>query len=309
MPAFAPGPPMSTLLLQLLPIFVYFSLGALLKRSGLADRSHGEFLLRLVFFVTLPLLILNSVSRTTLDGDTLLLPLVNIAVNVVCIGTMFLLARWQGLSRRELGTAIVNTGIHNNSFMFPFVLAVLGEAGFAAAILLDLGNSLWMATVVYLIAFSFGGSSQGRWTMLLRVLKSPLLWSLFISMALAATSTPLPALVSSLTTPLAQMTAPLILIALGLYFSFSVARPWLALQIVGVRMGIGLLTGLTIATLLGLQGTTFTVVTVMSAAPIGFNALTYSSLAKLDTELSASAVSMAIVLGMIATPLLLFWFG
>jgi predicted permease len=309
MPPFAPDPPMSTLLLQLLPIFVYFGLGALLKGSGLADRSHGEFLLRLVFFVTLPLLILNSVSRTTLDGDTLLLPLVNIVVNVVCVGAMFLLARWQGLSRRELGTAIVNTGIHNNSFMFPFILAVLGETGFAAAILLDLGNSLWMATVVYLLAFSFGGGSQDRWAMLLRVLKSPLLWSLFVSMALAATSTPLPPFVSSLTTPLAQMTAPLILIALGLYFSLSVARPWLALQIVGLRMGIGLLTGLTLATLLDLQGTTFTVVTVMSAAPIGFNALTYSSLAKLDTELSASAVSMAIVLGMIATPLLLFWFG
>lgn len=300
---------MSTLLLQLLPIFFYFGIGTALKRSGLADRTHGEFLLRFVFFVTLPLLILNSVPKITLTGDKALLPFINVAVNATCVGVMYLLARWQGASRTDIGTALVNTGIHNNSFMFPFILAVLGEAGFADAILLDLGNSLWMATVVYLIAFTYGGASHDRWTMLLRVLKSPLIWSLAVSLTLALTGTPLPSLASTLITPVAQMTAPLILIALGLYFSFKVSQIKLALQIVAVRMGVGLVTGLTLATLLGLEGTTFTVVAVVSAAPIGFNALTYSSLAKLNTELSASAVSLAILAGLIGMPLLLFLFG
>jgi malate permease and related proteins len=297
---------MSSLLVQLLPIFFYFAVGVLVKRAGLGDKTHGEFLLRFVFFVTLPLLILTSMPNISLSGDKALLPLVNVVVNAVCAGLMFTLARLQGVSRRDIGTAVVNTGIHNNSFMFPFILAVLGQAGFADAILLDLGNSLWMATVVYLLAFYFGGAQHNRWAMLQRIAKSPLIWSLIISLALVFTQHKLPALITTVITPMAQMTAPLILVALGMYFSFNITQVGLALQIVGVRMVVGGLTGWLLATLLGLEGTTRTVVIVCSAAPIGFNALTYSSLAKLNTELSASAVSIAIVSGLIGIPILLF---
>jgi predicted permease len=300
---------MSTLLVQLLPIFLYFAVGVALKRAGLADRSHGEFLLRFVFFVTLPLLILTSVSRIELTGTKAMLPVLNVTVNAACVGLMYVLARWQGWNSIDTGTALVTTGIHNNSFMFPFILAVLGEAGFSDLVLLDLGNSLWMATVMYLLAFSFGGAQHDRWTMLLRILKSPLIWSLVISLTLSLTGTPFPAFAATLVTPLAQMTGPLILVALGLYFSFQFTQLGMALQIVGVRMAGGLLMGLLLSTLLGLQGTTFIVVVVCSAAPIGFNALTYSSLAKLNTELSASAVSLAILAGLAGIPLLLFLFG
>jgi predicted permease len=297
---------MSSLLVQLLPIFFFFAVGTLVKRAGLGDKTHGEFLLRFVFFVTLPLLILTSMPNISLSGDKALLPLVNVAVNAVCVGLMFILARLQGVSRRDIGTAVVNTGIHNNSFMFPFILAVLGQAGFADAILLDLGNSLWMATVMYVLAFSFGGAQHNRWAMLQRIAKSPLIWSLIISLVLAITQHKVPPLITTVITPMAQMTAPLILVALGMYFSFNITQVGFALQIVGVRMVVGGLTGWLLATLLGLEGTTHTVVVVCSAAPIGFNALTYSSLAKLNTELSASAVSIAIVAGLIGIPILLF---
>jgi predicted permease len=300
---------MSALLIQLLPIFLYFGIGVLLKHVKLADRSHGEFLLRFVFFVTLPLLILTSVSSIELSGVKAMLPLVNVVINASCVGLMYLLARSQRWNRIDTGTALVNTGIHNNSFMFPFMLAVLGETGFADLILLDLGNSLWMATVVYLLAFSFGGAQHDRWTMLLRIVKSPLIWSLAISLMLSVGGAPLPALVTTLVTPLAQMTAPLILVALGLYFSLQFSHFGMALQIVGVRMVGGLLMGLLLATLLDVDGTTFTVIVVCSAAPIGFNALTYSSLAKLNTDLSASAVSIAILAGLICIPVLLFALG
>lgn len=300
---------MATLLLQLLPIFMYFGIGTWLKSMKLADRSHGEFLLRFVFFVTLPLLILTSIPKVQLSGSKALLPLVNVTINAACIGFMYVLARWQKWNRIDTGTALVNTGIHNNSFMFPFILAVLGDTGFADLILLDLGNSLWMATAMYVLAFSFGGAEHGRWTMLQRILKSPLIWSLVISLLLALNDRVVPPFVTTLVTPLAQMTGPLILVALGLYFSFQFSQLGMALQIVAVRMLGGLLMGLLLATLLGLEGTTYTVVVVCAAAPIGFNALTYSSLAKLNSDLSASAVSIAILSALIGIPILLFIFA
>jgi hypothetical protein len=73
-----------------------------------------------------------------------------------------------------------------------------------------------------------------------------------------------------------------------------------------IRVGAGLCLGILIASLLGLQGLPFIVVTLCAAAPVGFNALTYASLAKLDTELASNAVSISILLGVIYIPLLMY---
>ena len=105
------------------------------------------------------------------------------------------------------------------------------------------------------------------------------------------------------------MTAPLILIALGIFFSFSARQIRLVGLSLAIRMGLGLLFGVGFALLVGLEGQSFVVVALCSAAPIGFMALTFTSMARLDAELSASAVSLSILLGLVYIPLLLLLFG
>lgn len=296
---------MTNLALQLLPIFAYFGLGLLLRRNGVASRDHGDFLLRFVFFVTLPLLILTAVPQVAFTLDKALLPLLNVAVNACCLAATLLMARLRRLDRRTTGTLVVNTAIANNSFMFPFILAVYGQAGFADAILFDFGNALMMSTWVYALAHAYGGEGHGGWPMLLRILKSPLVWALLLSVALSLSGTAVPETIVTIIDPLGQMTAPLILVALGIHFSLQVVNLPLALLAATIRMGGGLLAGVVLATLLGLEGNTWTVVVLCSAGPIGFSALTLSSMAKLDTELSASAVSLSILAGLIWIPVLI----
>lgn len=296
---------MSDILLQLLPIFVYFGLGLLLRQQGLANRDHADFLLRFVFFVALPLLILRSVSGITFTTDKAMLPLLNIGVNLGCLACTLLAGRVLKLERKQLGTMLVCTTIVNNSFMFPFVLAVHGQEGFADAILWDFGNAIMMATFVYALAFRYGGETQQGWAMLLRVLKSPLVWSLVVSVVLAVTRTPLPPRLLQVINPLADMMAPLILIALGILTSLRISQPLNTLVTIGIRMVFGLFCGILLATLVGLEGTTFKVVALCAGAPIGFNALTLCSMTKLDTELGASSVSLSIVAGLLWIPVLI----
>ncbi|MES2627116.1 MAG: AEC family transporter [Pseudomonadota bacterium] len=297
------------MLLQLLPIFIYFGLGLLVRRCGIAERTHGDFLLRFVFFVTLPLLIFTSVPNITFSAGKALLPFINVAVNLACLGAAYLWAKAKHFDRRTTGTVLVNTAIINNSFMFPFILAIYGQNGFADAILFDFGNALMMATFVYALAFNYSGEQHSRWTMLVRILKSPLVWSLVSSVLLAISGVQIPALVVTVIAPLAQMTGPLILIALGIFFSLKIANLPVALGIAVIRLGLGSAVGMLLATLLGLEGTTYAVIVLCCAGPIGFNALTYSSLAKLDVELSASAVSISILAGLIYIPVLIFLLG
>jgi predicted permease len=76
---------------------------------------------------------------------------------------------------------------------------------------------------------------------------------------------------------------------------------------VTIRMVLGLAFGLAFATLAG-SSQTFTVIALCSAAPIGFTALTFTSMAKLDMELTAPAVSLSILTGLVYIPVLILLF-
>ncbi len=295
---------MGDLAVQLTPIFVYFLIGVMLRRAGIAEQSHGDFLLKLVFFVTLPLLILTTLPNVVLTSDKALLPLANIVVNMLCLGAMLLATRRMGLDRGTLGAMAMNTMIVNNAFMFPFILAFYGESGFADAVLFDFGNALMVATVTYATAFRFSPQPSARLMVLGRVFKAPVFWALAAGVLLSVSGTALPAGIQATVEPVARMTAPLILIALGIFFSLSLNSIRLIGLALFIRMGLGFAFGLGFAYAVGLEGETLAVVALCSAAPIGFMALAFSSMARLDTELTTSAVSLSILIGLFYIPLL-----
>ena len=300
---------MNDILFQLSPIFAFFLIGCLLKASRLAERSHGDFLLRVVFYVTLPLLILTTLPNAQLNAGKALLPLANITVNLLCLGAALLAMRSLALPRPTQGALLMNTMITNNAFMFPFILSIYGESGFADAIIYDFGNALMVATITFITAFNYSDAAHDNFTMLKRMARSPLFWALCAGIVFSVTGTALPEWVSSVSKPLAQMTAPLILIALGIHFSISPGRLKLVALALTVRMALGLVFGLAFATLAGLEGQTFTVIALCSAAPIGFTALTFTSMARLDMELTTAAVSLSILTGLVYIPLLILLFG
>ena len=299
---------MPEITLKLAPIFFFFLIGFLLRRVGLAEKSDGEFVLRLVFFVTLPLLILVTLQATTLTAEKAWLPIANIVVNLLCLAFMWVATRRMQLPRATLGSMAMNTMIANNAFMFPFILAIYGDSGFADAVLFDFGNAIMVATITYAVAFRYSDQPYDRFSMLKRIAKGPLFWALAIGVLLSASDTALPQSVIDIVNPVAQMTAPLILIALGIFFSLSFKQ----LQLVGltlfIRMGLGFAVGLGFALLVGLEGPTLAIVALCSGAPIGFMALTFSSLARLDVELTTTAVSLSILIGLFYVPLLMLFF-
>ena len=300
---------MIDILIQLAPIFIYFGLGLVLKHTGLADKGHGEFMLRLVLMVTLPLLILATLPQVGITPNKAMLPVANIAVSFACMLITLIVIKLFSIDRKQAGTMLVNTMILNNTYMFPFILVVYGSAAFADAILFDFGNALLMSTYVYILALKYGGEQHSALDMLKKLAKAPMIWSIIISLALAIIGIPMPDLVFKVIDPLAQMTAPLILITLGIFFTLDIKDLKLVGMTVFIRMGMGMLFGIAVANYLGLSETTFIVVALCAGAPVGFNALTFSSIAKLDTDLSASTVSISILAGLIYFPLLMLYFG
>jgi hypothetical protein len=175
-------------------------------------------------------------------------------------------------------------------------------------VLFDFGNAIMVATVTFAVAFRYSDEPYQRLTMLRRIAGSPVFWALGLGVFLSVSGISLPEPVVATVEPLARMTAPMILIALGIFFSFSFRQFRLVSLALVIRMGLGFLFGVAFASVAGLEGQTFVVVALCSGAPIGFMALTFTSMAKLDTELTASSVSLSILVGLIYIPLLMFLF-
>lgn len=296
-------------LASLLPLFAYFLVGLLLRRTGVLRGEHADILFRLVFFVTLPALAFLAVAGAELTRESMLLPMVSFAVNLACLAAAILSGRMFSWPARKTGSVVFSVSIMNMVFTFPFILAALGTEALAEAVLFDLGNAIFTATILSSMAASYGdGGRQTRRAAVLRMLRMPLFVAMVAAIAFSHFALAVPPMLGAVLAPLGAVTVPLIVVALGLSFSLGGLGGWLPAYTVALRMAGGLLVGLVAIQLLGIDGRTALVVAVSAAAPIGFTAVTLTSIGRLDTDQTAAAVSLSVVVGMVTTSALL-WIG
>lgn len=299
---------MQEILFNLSPVFGFFLFGILLRRIGFMNQEQAGYLLKFVTFITLPALILVTVSQTKLTEQTAYLPLISIMVDLSGMVLMLILFRLNKIERQTRGTMLISTMVTNNVYMFPFILAVYGQKGFADAALFDFGNALLTNTVTMAIAMYYGGK-HSHLTIITKLLKTPLFWAVILAVVMNLASIDMPVVAEKFLTPIGQMTGPLILIVLGVFFAPKRNDLALVVPTIVVRMGFGFLVGFTLASLLGLSGTTFAVVALCSGAPIGFIVLSFSSIYHLNAQFAATAVSISVLLGMFIVPAVMYVLG
>lgn len=290
---------------SLVPILLIFVLGLALRRSGVVQREDGGLLLKLFFYAALPALIVLSVSEVELTPDLIFLPFGAVLTHVVTLSVALLIGRRLQVERQALGVVLVGSMIMNGAFVYPFLLIRFGAPGLAQAALFDLGNVVMVVSVAYTLAYRYGDAGKKGGSALKRLVLSPPVWALTLSLVLRATQIQIPDVFATFLQSIADMTTPLLMLALGIYFSPRLVQPGLLTLTVLTRMGVGLLCGLFFGALFGLQGVPRVVMAMAAAAPVGFNALTFSSLAKLDVDFAASVVSVSVLLGMIYMPVLI----
>ncbi len=290
----------------LLPIFVYFLIGFLLRSLGLAEREQATFLFRLVFYVTLPALVFLSIADAELSRRTILLPAAGITVNLVCASAAIVYVRLKKLDNHRAGAVVLGAGITNMLFSFPFILSVLGQAALADAILFDLGNAIFVGTIAYSISRYFGKTrAESVPSYLFKTVRAPIFLAVAAALIANALEIAVPAVVQNVLSPLGSTTIPLVLVAVGISFSLAGITGHLTVATVLLRMLAGLVAGLLIVWIFGFEGMTAAVVAVAAASPIGFNSVPLASIGKLDTQQAAAALSVSVAIGVVTTTLLL----
>ncbi|GKS59676.1 transporter [Nitrospira sp.] len=282
-----------------------FVAGAALRTLGVLTKAHAERLAGFVFCVTLPATIVLSLDGVTFAPTAWKLPLAAWMITCPIVGLAWILARSWELPRPAQGGFMLATGCINSVyFAYPVILATLGEAGLARAVLFDLGQTALTLTGLYAIAVWHGQTDEAPRSVLRRLLLTPPLWALAAILVVKAVGVSLAPWVRDVLTPLHLCTTPLASLVLGLSMTFTALRRtvWLALAGVMLRMGGGLTIGWLVVSLLELTDMARLVVLLIAGMPSAVTAVIFASETRLDEDLVASIVALSICVGVAVLP-------
>jgi malate permease and related proteins len=286
-------------------LIALFAGGWFARRRGWLQPPHAGKMLQLVIMIGLPALFLADVSRIPLQKELIALPVSGVLIIVTTLGLSLLLGRMLRLPRADQGALTICSMSINNGFLFPFVIAVWGQAGFAHLALFDLGNALCAGSLVYAIAAWYGGHGTGVMAVLRRVASFPPLWALIVALSLNGADVALPQWLVTVLGTVGRFILLLVIVALGVLFDARLLRDARVLLTLLLRIGAGLALGFCCVWAFGLEGLTRSVVLLGSAAPIGFSAVVIANREQLNRELAASAASISVLLALVYAPLAL----
>ncbi len=297
----------SALITTLVPIYLIFALGIVLRKLGVFHRDGTTVLLKVIFYINLPALIAYALLDIDLSREYAVLPVVAPAIVVITFGISWLVGRMLYLPKPTQGTFFVGTLVMNITFMYPVVQGLYGVHGVSKLAMLDAGQGIMAFSFVYFIACWYGqqsGSGQFR-DALLNVCKSPPLWAIVMALSLNLLHITLPGPLKQTLLFLGNSTTPLIMLSMGILFTPTISKLRVMLPAIAIRMVGGSVLGLLFAALLGLEGDTRMIIVLGAAAPAGHSTLTFSVLKGLDVELAASLVPISVLFGIFYIAILL----
>ncbi|MGE5329101.1 MAG: AEC family transporter [Deltaproteobacteria bacterium] len=297
---------MNAIIIKIIPIILIFILGIVLRKFKIFNKENADLFLKLVFNVSIPAFVLTSISKIKLSLDFIYLPITAILIIIFTYFISKSVSKFYNLGNPSLGVFIVGSMIMNIGFTLPFFIAAYGGEGLARASIFDFGNALLTFTFIYYCACKFGGKTEDSKIMAKKLLNSPPLWALMISIILNLSSVKLHPLAQNFLEILGNITVPLIMLSLGIYFTPKIVKIFSVVSVIVIRMFVGLLLGFLFVYLFKLEGLNRLIVLIGASAPVGYNTLTFASMENLDKEYAASLVSYSILIGIIFIPFLIF---
>ena len=288
---------------KLLPIFLFFTIGYILKIMNILKKEEASVLLKLVFYLLSPAVIILSVSGMKLERELLLYPISALCIHTFMIPTGLFLSKLIKLNEDERKVFRGATLIMNMTFILPFFILFFGEKNLYLLSLFDAGNLVIVTTVVYSIFVS--SKEDTAMDKVKKLLKSPLIIALIIGFVLNITGLKLPRGIEITMQEIAEMTGTLIMIALGAYFTPKFKKLKLSLIIVAIKVIGILIATFIIGKFLPIDEMGRKIMLLGAFSPVGNNILTFVFVTDGDMELAINVVSLSIILSFINVSLLL----
>jgi predicted permease len=214
------------------PIFIIILLGWVVRKKGFITAQFLEPANRLVYYISIPALIFNSIAKASFleqfDSRVLLLTLVAAAL---LYGLAELLARLLRMSPARAGAFVQSSGHGNLGYIgLPIALYYMGDAGLARAgiisgFLMILQN---LMSVVVLQAHDRSSKHPpGIRPIIRKLLGNPVIIGAMAGITVSALNLPIPTVIGKSLSILGGLAPPMALLLIGASISMKLIRLYL----------------------------------------------------------------------------------
>ncbi len=279
------------------PVFATIATGYVFARLKKIDLGS---IVDILLYITIPALVISSLSRKTLQADLVLTVALSACAVVVVTGAVaFLFLRLtgkKGIRGFYLPVMFMNTG----NMGLPLELLAFGQAGLTVGVLYYVTMSILVYTLGIYIASGRGGFGE--------VLRLPLIYAAIAALLMNAGRVAIPGPILTTIDMLGAATIPLMQLSLGYrLYSTRISIPWTTLSSSILRIGGGFLIAVAITRLFHIGGVTGKVIILASSMPSAVINFIISQRYELNTDFVSSSVALSTLLSVITVPLILFW--
>ena len=289
----------------IVPIFLVIGVTILVSRYKELDVGT---LSRISIYIFSPALVLTNISQTQLNTAELgSLVAASIVVCVVMAALGSLMARRLRLNQEIASSFVLAAFVMNSvNFGFPFIEFAFGPQGLEPAIAFSVGQGL-MAYLLGTYVASRGRA--GFKTAVRNALTIPMPYAFVVAMAFNLTDTAVPPVIMQAAEVLARGIIPAMLVVLGLQLrGVRLRGQWRAIVWATLmRYGLGVLAGISVAALFGLQGLSRQVFILETSMPAGVLSGVLSTEFGGDPEYAASVILVTTLTSTIFLSILLMW--
>lgn len=216
-------------IVTIIPIFAIIVLGWVARKRGVITEEFLEPANRLVYYLSLPALIFNSIAKTKFHeqfaGHVLCLTLVAAAATYL---TADIAARIGKMTPTRIGAFVQSSGHGNLGYIgLPIALYYLGEAGLARAGIIC-GFLMILQNMLSVVALQMHDDSAkklpGLKTMLSKLLGNPVIIGAMAGILVSALAIPVPRVILRCLDILGGLAPPTALLLIGASLSLQLIR-------------------------------------------------------------------------------------
>ncbi|WP_101774882.1 AEC family transporter [Pasteurella oralis] len=256
-----------------LPIVLMLLLGVVLQRRRIVDDKFTGQATKIIFNITLPILLFLNITSNPVDFRSQLLPIAASFVGTLLlfIGAELVAAKYI-IEKQERGTFVQGVYRGNNGILgLALCINAYGEAGLAPA-------SIYAAATIFLfnvlgvitLSRSFADGRVSLWGIVKNVTKNPLIIAIVLGYVVNGIELQFPKTLQTTGNYLASMTLPLALICAGASIKFKGIASGSRTVIWGSigRVIIAPIFMVCIGKLFGLSGMNMGILFLMAATPM-----------------------------------------
>lgn len=282
-------------------IVLFLSLGIFLKRIRVLNETIGKRLLSFSLNILLPLLVFRSFATVVISLEECFLPLVGLMINFSLLAIAYLVSGRLRMNDAKKGVFLLACSTLNIGIIgLPFINLFFNTQGVATASLLDIGNSIYVFSIAFLIASRFNPSKikSSFKNSVKSLIIQPYIISIVAGLAFNLLGLELPEQVNGLISITSVLNVIIVLIATGIFIklpSKSIVKEIFSSAF--VKIVIGSLIGFIFANLLRLSPEKLGVVIIVSSLPPAFMTLVHASAENLDLEFASILLGSMLALG------------